>query len=117
MAAVAAPEVVAAVGTAVVELARTAAVLIVTVVAVAEVVPVRPAAASPPAAIAVQPPQQVAADESSFLTARALVIRPRLGTSQLAEMLVHHVMRAGTRAGPSGQVATRVGSSVIKRSI
>ena len=118
VAAVAAPEVVAAVGTAAVVLARTAAVVgIVTAVAVAEVVPGRPAADSTPVAMAVQPPQQVVADESSFLTARALVIRPRLGTSQLAEMLVHHVMRAGTRAGPSGQVATRVGSSVIKRSI
>ncbi len=93
------------------------AVLIATGVAVAVAATGRPAELSPPAAMAVQRAPQVAAGESLFLTTRALVIRPRLGTSQLAEMPVHHVMRAGARVGPSGPIATRVGSSVIKRSI
>ena len=116
--AVAAPVVAGAVGMAVAVLAFMAvAVLIVTAVVVAVAATGQPAELSPPAATAVQPPLQVAADESSFLTARALVIRPRLGLSRLAEMLVHHVIRAGARVGPSGPIAIRVGSSAIKRSI
>ena len=116
--AVAAPEVVVAVGTAAVVLASTAVAVLIVTAEVAEVAATgQPAALSTPAAMAVQRALQVAADESSFLTARALVIRPRLGISRLAEMLVHHVMRAGARVGPSGPIAIRVGSSAIKRSI
>ena len=118
VAVVAAPEVVVAVGTAAVVLASTAVAVLIVTAEVAEVAATgQPAALSTPAAMAVQRALQVAADESSFLTARALVIRPRLGISRLAEMLVHHVMRAGARVGPNGPTATPAGSSVIKRSI
>ena len=118
VAVVAAPEVVVAAGMAVAVLAFTAVAVLIVTAEVAEVAATgQPAELSPPAATAVQRALQVAADESSFLTARALVIRPRLGISRLAEMLVHHVMRAGARVGPSGPIAIRVGSSAIKRSI
>ena len=107
-----------AVGTAAVVLASTAVAVLIVTAEVAEVAATgQPAALSTPAAMAVQRALQVAADESSFLTARALVIRPRLGTSQLAEMPLHHVMRAGARVGPNGPTATPAGSSAIKRSI
>ena len=116
--AVAAPVVAVAVGMAVAVLAFMAVAVLIVTAEVAEVAATgQPAALSTPAAMAVQRALQVAADESSFLTARALVIRPRLGISRLAEMLVHHVMRAGARVGPSGPIAIRVGSSAIKRSI
>ena len=116
--AVAAPVVAVAVGMAVAVLAFMAVAVLIVTAEVAEVAATgQPAALSTPAAMAVQRALQVAADESSFLTARALVIRPRLGISRLAEMLVHHVMRAGARVGPSGPIATRVASSAIKRSI
>ena len=115
---VAAPVVVAAAGMAAVVLAFMAVAVLIVTEEEAEVAATgRPVALSTPAAMAVQRALQVAADESSFLIARALVIRPRLGISRLAEMLVHHVMRAGARVGPSGPIATRVASSAIKRSI
>lgn len=118
VAAVAAPVAVVAAGMAVAVLARTAALADLAMAAAVEVAATgQPAELSAPAAMAVQRALQVAADESSFLTARALVLRPRLGTSQLAEMPVHHVMRAGARVGRSGLIATRAGTSVIKRSI
>ena len=116
--AVAAPVVAVAVGMAVAVLAFMAVAVLIVTAEEAEVAATgQPAALSTPAAMAVQPPLQVAADESSFLTARALVIRPRLGTSQLAEMPLHHVMRAGARVGPNGPTATPAGSSAIKSSI
>ena len=117
--AVAAPVVAVAVGMAVAVLAFMAvAVLLVTAVVVAVAATGQPAELSPPAATAVQPPLQVVADEFSFLIAQPIQRRrPRLGTSQLAEMLLHHVMRAGARVGPNGPTATPAGSSAIKRSI
>jgi hypothetical protein len=117
--AVAAPVVAVAVGMAVAVLAFMAVAVLVVTAEEAEVAATgQPAELSPPAATAVQPPLQVAADESSFLIAQPIQRRrPRLGTSQLAEMLLHHVMRAGARVGPNGPTATPAGSSVIKRSI
>jgi hypothetical protein len=119
VAVVAAPEVVVAAGMAVAVLAFTAVAVLIVTAEVAEVAATgQPAELSPPAATAVQPPLQVAADESSFLIAQPIQRRrPRLGTSQLAEMPLHHVMRAGVRVGPSGPTATPAGSSAIKRSI
>ena len=85
--AVVAPAVAEAAGTVAAALARTAAAgLIVTAVVVVAAAPGRPAAASPPVAMAVQPSQQVAADESSLLIARALVMRPRRGTNLMDDM-------------------------------
>ena len=117
--AVAAPVVAVAVGMAVAVLAFMAVAVLVVTAEEAEVAATgQPAELSPPAATAVQPPLQVVADEFSFLIAQPIQRRrPRLGTSQLAEMLLHHVMRAGVRVGPNGPTATPAGSSAIKRSI
>ena len=116
--AVAAPVAVAAVAMVAAALAFMVASVAATAVVVAVAATGQPAELSPPAATAVQPPLQVVADEFSFLIAQPIQRRrPRLGTSQLAEMLLHHVMRAGARVGPNGPTATPAGSSVIKRSI
>ena len=116
--AVAAPVAVAAVAMVAAALAFMVASVAATAVVVAVAATGQPAELSPPAATAVQPPLQVVADEFSFLIAQPIQRRrPRLGTSQLAEMLLHHVMRAGARVGPNGPTATPAGSSAIKRSI
>ena len=116
--AVAAPVAVAAVAMVAAALAFMVASVAATAVVVAVAATGQPAELSPPAATAVQPPLQVVADEFSFLIAQPIQRRrPRLGTSQLAEMPLHHVMRAGVRVGPSGPTATPAGSSAIKRSI